>query len=453
VWALTLRPTPAWTQLTPAGTPPPARRASAAVYDPVRDQMVVWGGRSLGTFYGDTWVLSLAGATAWTQLTPAQHPDIRSYHAMCYDPVRDRVLMFGGHNGDQYNDLWELTLNGTPVWTQLAPGGETTPARQDHSMIYDPLRDRLLPFGGKFALADYSSETWEADFQSPLAPAPDCPAPAVVAPGTSAPVAYPIHNPYGFAQPASYALTCDRDWPGFPITGALVLAGGANTTVPISIPVPDTAAAGSMGVHFSYLLHTIPVRTQCDHTLIAAVTATLASLVSADAEPDHVRLVWDAPDGTWLGITLERRDDARDWQAIARLDRGGDGRIVYDDRDVVAGQRYAYRLAMTSGTGVERTAESWVTIPVHEGLSLAGAASSPTHGTLSLSFALPDGAPATLELLDLAGRRIWSQRVGALGAGAHVVRVDAAAPLASGIYLARLARGSQALTAKVAVIR
>ena len=44
------------------------------------------------------------------------------------------------------------------------------------------------------------------------------------------------------------------------------------------------AGLGAVGVHFTYLLHTILARTQCDHTLLAAATPTLASLVSADAD-------------------------------------------------------------------------------------------------------------------------------------------------------------------------
>ena len=72
VWALSLAGTPAWTQLTPAGTPPSARSDHSAIYDPVRDRMVVFGGILDGVRYrNDVWALSLAGTPAWTQLTPA----------------------------------------------------------------------------------------------------------------------------------------------------------------------------------------------------------------------------------------------------------------------------------------------------------------------------------------------------------------------------------------------
>ena len=48
-------------------TPSPRRYALAAIYDPVRDRMVVFGGWD-GTYQDDVWVLSLAGSPTWSEL-------------------------------------------------------------------------------------------------------------------------------------------------------------------------------------------------------------------------------------------------------------------------------------------------------------------------------------------------------------------------------------------------
>jgi len=72
VWELTL---PAsgdgtWTQLSPTGYPPSKRRSISAAYDSVNDRMIIFGGRDINYFFGDTWALSLGASPAWTNLQP-----------------------------------------------------------------------------------------------------------------------------------------------------------------------------------------------------------------------------------------------------------------------------------------------------------------------------------------------------------------------------------------------
>ena len=151
VWALSLAGTPSWAALTPAGTPPSARECHSAIYDPVRDRMVVFGGfYSLGGYRDDVWALSLEGAPAWVALTPSgTPPSARCSHRALYDPVRDRMLVFGGVDDHGcLDDVWALGLAGTPAWTALAPTGTWPSAREGHSAIYDPVRDRTVMFGG-----------------------------------------------------------------------------------------------------------------------------------------------------------------------------------------------------------------------------------------------------------------------------------------------------------------
>jgi hypothetical protein len=161
VWVLSLAGTPVWTQLTPSGTPPGARDAHSAIYDPVRDRMVVFGGSSSGSGLNDVWALSLAGTPAWTQLTPSgTPPGGRWGHGAIYDPVRDRMVVFGGYGSGYLNDVWALSLAGTPAWTQLAPSGTPPNARRYHSAIYDPVRDRMVVFGGYGGSNSNRNDVW-----------------------------------------------------------------------------------------------------------------------------------------------------------------------------------------------------------------------------------------------------------------------------------------------------
>mgnify|MGYP003694565017 CR=1 FL=1 len=126
VWSLSLSGPMEWTRLTPSGAAPSARRLHSAIHDPVRDRMIVFGG---GT--NDLWSLSLSGTTSWSPIVAAgTPPNARSGHVAIYDPARDRMIVFAGKatsGGANLNDVWELSLSGTPTWTQLTPAG--TPPR------------------------------------------------------------------------------------------------------------------------------------------------------------------------------------------------------------------------------------------------------------------------------------------------------------------------------------
>ena len=150
LWELSFSGTPTWTKLTPSGTPPFRRQDHTAIYDPVRDRVLVFAGFDGTIPSNDVWALSLSGSPAWTQLTPSGTPPTARWgHSAIYDPVRDRMLVFGGYDGHVFgNDVWSLSLSGTPAWTQLTPSGTAPLGRWEHTTIYDPVRDRMILYGG-----------------------------------------------------------------------------------------------------------------------------------------------------------------------------------------------------------------------------------------------------------------------------------------------------------------
>ncbi|OGF09258.1 MAG: hypothetical protein A2W00_07335 [Candidatus Eisenbacteria bacterium RBG_16_71_46] len=166
LWELSLAGTPAWNRIVPSGTQPSGRYGHTAIYDPVRDRMIVFGGYASWTI-NDVWALSLSGAPAWTQLVPTgTAPAARHSHAALYDPVRDRMLVLGGRSGggDLYGDVWALSLGGTPAWNPVTVPGTPPAARYNHSAIYDAARDRLVMFGGDLTPTSnydqHSDELW-----------------------------------------------------------------------------------------------------------------------------------------------------------------------------------------------------------------------------------------------------------------------------------------------------
>jgi hypothetical protein len=214
VWALTLSGTPTWSQITPLGTPPSVRNGASAIYDPVRQQLVVFGGGLGVPNLNDTWTLNMSGTPTWTQLTPANPPAGRQFQTSTYDPIGDRLLIFGGSNGPilsgtwalslsgattwvplsgtrrrghlavydptrtrmvivggddggPLNDVWELDLDSSPTWLKLTPSGTPPLPRAFHAGIYDPVRDRIVVFGGRDSIP--LNDTWELSFSGTVA--------------------------------------------------------------------------------------------------------------------------------------------------------------------------------------------------------------------------------------------------------------------------------------------
>ncbi|HEX5631971.1 MAG TPA: T9SS type A sorting domain-containing protein, partial [Gemmatimonadales bacterium] len=87
-------------------------------------------------------------------------------------------------------------------------------------------------------------------------------------------------------------------------------------------------------------------------------------------------------------------------------------------------------------------------------LALLGARPNPARQDLNVSLSLPTGdTRGTLELLDLAGRRVAVRDLAGLGAGRHQVALLEGRTVHPGVYLVRLVRGGEMRSMKVAVVR
>src|SRR5262249_50483141 len=131
-----------------------------------------------------------------------------------------------------------LQLHGAPAWVQVAAsdpnvGSEGPDAPTAYG--YDAAHDRLLGA--------------PAAWQFPFGSSADCPADMVWWPGTTHSVDYPVTNPDPITQMADWTLEADRDWPGFPITGSMLVSAMSATTIPVDVPVPDTAFGGVALLH------------------------------------------------------------------------------------------------------------------------------------------------------------------------------------------------------------
>jgi Galactose oxidase, central domain len=148
------------------GPVPEARYGHHAIYDPVTDAMLVFGGiGAFGLLDNRVYSLSLSTNT-WTLINwPAPAPSPRAYGAVTLDSRRHRLLLFGGWNGDMLNDLWEFSFE-TLAWNLLSTGQAPSPAGRDGaSALYDLDGDRLLIFGGNTGPSRLN-DVWAFSFET-----------------------------------------------------------------------------------------------------------------------------------------------------------------------------------------------------------------------------------------------------------------------------------------------
>lgn len=216
-----------WTTLSTVGGPPPIRDEHTAIYDQASNRMTIFAGHNAITTccpyvisdYNDLWTLSNAngqsGAPTWTQLSPAGSlPPVRTGHSAVYDPVNNRMLVFGGGQWNQtaqtttpIGDLWQLSnangLGGEPVWTQISQNCVTPGPRFYHTAAFDAANQRMIVLGGRDVNDQPSNRVWVL--------APNCPtisiSPTSLAQGSTGVPYSQSFTASGGSGPYTFALT------------------------------------------------------------------------------------------------------------------------------------------------------------------------------------------------------------------------------------------------------
>lgn len=505
VWMWSFVGQPGWTKLTIPGPQPPGVEGSSAIYDQKRDRVIVFGGESDHVAVNEVWVLPLSGSPSWSKLSIDDGPSPRSHHTAVYDPVRDRMLVFGGSGDVLKSETWALALDeqaGGPRWSLLHPSG-AAPVRCTHTAIYDPIRDRMVVFGGwKGSLGEDTNETWSLALSgmgqwSRLEPTGSLPwtrrghvaiyDPVVdrmiIFGGTSPddpwslnwgepvmPVALPIGEPswtsgapldvrYSVSNPLpsersiEWTLTSQFPWPDYPLRGSLILAGGDAETLVVHSQVPVTATSGSNTMKLSVAFGgAAGNETSCEHVVLDATTGTLFTLVSAEATVGKVRIVWRVANQVTASF-YRRSESSAAWSLLNRRQSEPDGVTELLDEAIEPGARYCYRLAVSVG-GVETVMdEVWLRIPDVMGLELLGSRPNPARENLVLEFTAPTTGRARFQLFDVLGRNVGRPIELETRAGRQVLAPVAWARLAAGVYVVRMTFGGRALSRRVVVSR
>ena len=177
----------AWSELPPfGGLRPLARVQSGLVYDQANQNFLLFGGYQDYEFLGSTWTYRPSN---WVQHFAQPAPSPRAGASIVYDPIRQVTILFGGYyfeglNIHLLNDLW--TWDGAN-WQQQFPL-ILPPARYNASLVYDPRSQNFILYGGASVAAMFS-DTWVWD-------------------GTNWQEQHPAHNPGGRSN---FGMTFDEN--------------------------------------------------------------------------------------------------------------------------------------------------------------------------------------------------------------------------------------------------
>jgi hypothetical protein len=155
----------AWSRVVGAADKNPGPRMShAMVWDSSRERMLLFGGYRNEEYFDDTWAYDTK-TSVWVHLQTTGNPPARSQFGMVYDPDRDEILLFGGRDSrsQPLHDTWSLDLD-TLQWNMLRPpSGAPHPRARDHvQMARDPLSGITVIRG--HSLGDgLPDETWHFD--------------------------------------------------------------------------------------------------------------------------------------------------------------------------------------------------------------------------------------------------------------------------------------------------
>ncbi|PYT29409.1 MAG: hypothetical protein DMG58_16385, partial [Acidobacteria bacterium] len=142
-----------WTDLAPPHSPPPVLGGSLA-YDPLHDEIVLFGGGHVAELepdgavvgYTGTWIYS-PQSNDWRELPHDQQPPPRMNTRIVTDTRNNALVVFGGDGQSHYlADTWLFDLKTRRWRASKAPDGPE--ARAGHFTVYDPVTGWVIIGGG-----------------------------------------------------------------------------------------------------------------------------------------------------------------------------------------------------------------------------------------------------------------------------------------------------------------
>lgn len=257
-----------WTSVV--GTGPSARGAGCSAWDPVRQQVILFGGEAMNDL-ADTWSFAGDGG-GWRQLTvTGTVPSARSFAACAFDANLGQLVLYGGQAGNNAVAGLFTFDPATNVWTSHAVTGTTPGALSDSAMAYSPTRRGVVLFGGRDGTGAYVNSLWLLVFNQP--PVVDAGAPFSVGEGVMTSLSGSATDPE--LQPVSYAWT--------QLQGPTVTLAGSTTPTP-SFTTPTVFVATPL----RFRLTASDATSSGSGEVVVTVNNTVNERPVVDAGPDQL---------------------------------------------------------------------------------------------------------------------------------------------------------------------
>lgn len=219
------REAPGWHELKPGGT---FRFPSSesAVFDTIGD-------RAIFTAQDDrlTWSLDFSTSREgeWREIPATGQTPSSSLSPRAFDPVGNRVLAY---NGCVDGKMWVLDLAGAPAWSELQTVADP-PKHCETAGAFDPVGRRFLIYGGTavdpFGYTNETSDSFALSLGAGTSPGDEPADPGSDAPPEPGAVVGGTWQRWG----PDHAFVQDVDMaPGFAVTGAALLATTSLTAIP-----------------------------------------------------------------------------------------------------------------------------------------------------------------------------------------------------------------------------
>ncbi len=287
----------------------------------------------------------------------------------------------------------------------------------------------VLPAGGSYVTAIVAGD-WNGDGIADL---------AVASGGSEARLHVLLGNGAAGVGDGTFAASQSVDGPA----GAVAMIPGDF----MEDGKPDLVAAAQAGFNAGTML-----AGSCASGVPVAIAVTSPN--GGEVWPMHSRRTITWTRGTGIGtVHVEvSRDGGANWERIAS-DLAGTSYSWFVTGPTTSSARVRVLDANVPGRadGSDLAFQVGAPVAVEErpvALAIGPIVPHPARGAFRVALALPSHEGATIELLDVAGRRVESRRIE--GAGAHSVTFRAGLP--AGVYLMRLVQGGRVVSRRVAVL-
>ena len=437
VWAYALGASPGWSRILPTGAGP-VRRDACGALDSLGGRLLVFGGNDGQHDQNDVWTLTLAGTPAWTRLNPSGvAPSPRRSATAVVDRGRNRLLVIGGRDSTDapVDEIWSLSLAGGGAWSQLNWGGEPISDWFEATAVYDALRDRVLVLPGPTNMGNwlYALTFAGGDTLSPL----------VYANAASSPWAVidPVHD---------RLLALDANWRLGSVSLAAVSSWDAiGTTAPVTGELLASAVWDAAAQRVVMFCGTPPPASYPTNVVRTISFPTNLYTLSYRGQPELGGTV--TVDSSWscyvsgTPVTLTAVPtfgfDFTGWTGTITSSANPLSLSMDSNKSLVAIFRRT--------TDTPAAAQARVT-------GIGCIAPNPGHLPLRVDFTLARPGPARLAVYDLAGRELRVLASGVLAAGEHERTWDGsgyAGVAAPGVYFLRLGSGNREVTRRIVLLR